>query len=84
MTKMLPPDLDAIAYNRLETCTVPNSQLFLKTLSKNEALNIMVLSAKNLLRKSKESCHDLILAKRWIASFYFHIFSAHILLEQML
>jgi len=39
IVKMLPPDLYAIVYDTLETCTVPNFQLFVKTLPTNATLN---------------------------------------------
>ena len=47
MVKMLPPDIDAIVYDILETCTVTDFQLFLKTMSTNASLNRMRLSATN-------------------------------------
>ena len=39
MVLMVPPDIDAIVLDILETCTVPDFQLFLKTLSTNATLN---------------------------------------------
>jgi hypothetical protein len=38
MVKMVPPDIDAIIYDILDTCTVPDFQLYLKTLITNASL----------------------------------------------
>ena len=68
MVKMLPPDIDAIVYDILETCTVTDFQLNLKTMSTNASLNRMRLSANDLLTNAEEHYRTLILAKRWDAS----------------
>jgi hypothetical protein len=67
MVSMLPPDIDAIVYDILDTCTVPDFQLFLKTLSANASLNGIKLSADDLLDKAESHYRTLILAKRWDA-----------------
>ena len=64
MVNMLPPDIDAIVYDILETCTVPDFQLFLKTLSANANLNGVILSSTTILDKAEEHYRFLILSKR--------------------
>ena len=65
---MLPPDIDAIVYDILDTCTVPDFQLFLKTLSANASLNGITLTAATLLDRAEAHYRMLIiLAKRWDA-----------------
>ena len=67
MVNMLPPDIDAIIYDILETCTVPDFQLFLKTLATTAILSRTPLSAADLLNKAKEHYRTLIFSKRWDA-----------------
>ncbi|KAI2489482.1 hypothetical protein MHU86_25099 [Fragilaria crotonensis] len=67
MVNMLPPDIDAIVYDILETCTVSDFQLFLKTLSTNASLNRVRLSVNDLLNNAEEHYRSLILSKRWDA-----------------
>lgn len=67
MVNMLPPDIDAIVYDILETCTVSDFQLFLKTLSTNASLNRVRLSVNDLLDNAEEHYRSLILSKRWDA-----------------
>lgn len=67
MVNMLPPDIDAIVYDILETCTVADFQLFLKTLSTTANLNKVPLSAIHLLDKAEEHYRALIISKRWDA-----------------
>jgi uncharacterized protein YfkK (UPF0435 family) len=67
MVKMLPPDIDAIVYDILETCTVPDFQLFLKTLSTTANINHVSLSANDLLDKAEEHYRTLVISKRWDA-----------------
>lgn len=67
MMNMLPPDIDAIVYDILETCTVSDFQLFLKTLSTNASLNRVRLSVNDLLDNAEEHYRLLILSKRWDA-----------------
>ena len=64
MVNMVPPDIDAIVYDVLETCTVVDFQLFLKTLSANASLNGITLTAANLLDKAEEHYRTLFLSKR--------------------
>ncbi|KAI2489169.1 hypothetical protein MHU86_25427 [Fragilaria crotonensis] len=64
---LVPPDIDAIVYNILETsCTVSDFQLFLKTLSTNASLNRVCLSVNDILEKAEEHYRSLILSKRWV------------------
>jgi hypothetical protein len=63
--RMLPPDINAIVFDILETCTVPNFQLFLKTLMANAILNGIELGHISLLGKAEEHYRTLILSKRW-------------------
>ena len=67
MVQMLPPDIDAIVVDILETCTVPDFLLFFKTLCANANLNGIKLTAEALLVKSEEHYRVLILSKRWDA-----------------
>ena len=67
MVQMLPPDIDAMVVDILETCTVPDFQLFFKTLCANASLNGMHLSVEIMLTKAEEHYRFLILAKRWDA-----------------
>jgi hypothetical protein len=67
MVSMLPPDIDAIVYDILDTCTVPDFQLFLKTPSANARLNGIPLTAATLLDRAEAHYRTLILAKRWDA-----------------
>jgi hypothetical protein len=67
MVSMLPPDIDVIVYNILDTSTVLDFQLFLKTLSANASLNGFKFTAATLLNKAKEHYQTLILSKRWDA-----------------
>jgi hypothetical protein len=65
---MMPPDLYAIVYDILETCTVPDFRLFLKTLTTNASLNGMNLTVEELLGKSEEQYRLLILSRKWNSS----------------
>ena len=65
MVNMIPPDAYAIVYDILETCTVPDFLLYLKTLSTNAALNQTKLSIEELLQKAEEMFRILILSKKW-------------------
>lgn len=67
MVKMVPPDIDAIVLDILETCTVPDFQLFLKTLATNAALNGIKLSYVTLLDKAETHYRTLIVSKKWDA-----------------
>ena len=67
MVQMLPPDIDAMVVDILETCTVPDFQLFFKTLCANASLNNIKLSVEVMLSKAEEQYRFLILAKRWDA-----------------
>jgi hypothetical protein len=67
MVQMLPPDIDAMVVDILETCTVPDFQLFFKTLCANASLNNMQLSVESMLARAEEHYRFLILAKRWDA-----------------
>ena len=67
MVQMLPPDIDAMVVDILETCTVPDFQLFFKTLCANASLNGIQLSVETMLTKAEEHYRFLILAKRWDA-----------------
>ncbi len=53
MIKMVPPDIDAIVYDILETCTVPDFQLYLKTLVTNASLNNLSLPYTSLREKAE-------------------------------
>ena len=67
MVSMWPPDIDAIVYDVLDTCTVPDFQLFLKTLSANASLNGVKLTAHDPLDKAESHYRTLVLSKRWDA-----------------
>jgi hypothetical protein len=68
MVNMVPPDIDAIVLDILETCTVPDFQLFLKTLATNAALNGIKLSYVILLDKAETHYRTLIVSKKWDAA----------------
>ena len=68
MVKMVPPDIDAIVLDILETCTVSDFQLFLKTLATNAALNGIKLSYVTLLDKAETHYRTLIVSKKWDAA----------------
>ena len=68
MVNMVPPDIDAVVYDILETCTVPDFQLYLKTLITNAALNDLKLSHKTLLEKAENHYRTLIISKKWDAA----------------
>jgi uncharacterized protein YfkK (UPF0435 family) len=68
MINMTPPDLYAIVYEILESCTVPDFRLFLKTYTTNAALNQTTLTTEELLNKSEEQYRLLILSKKWNAT----------------
>ena len=65
MVNMVPPDIDAIVYDILETCTVPDFQLYLKTLSTNASLNNLKLTHNILLEKAEAHYRTLIIARKW-------------------
>jgi hypothetical protein len=67
MISMTPPDAFIIVYNILETCTVPDFLLFLKTLTTNAMLNKTRLNVEELLLQAEDYCRTLILTKRWDA-----------------
>jgi hypothetical protein len=52
---MVPPDIDTIVLDILETCTVPDFALFLKTLSTNASLNRVTLTHTELLERRTEN-----------------------------
>ena len=64
MVQMLPPDIDVMVVDILETCTVPDFQLFFKTLCANASLNGIKLSVEVMLTKAEEHYRFLILSKR--------------------
>ena len=68
MVNMTPPDIFAITYNILETCTVPDFLLFLKTLTTNAMLNKHKLQVEDLLLQAEDYYRSLIIAKRWNAT----------------
>jgi hypothetical protein len=68
MVNMIPPDIDAIVYDVLETCTVPNFQLYLKTLVTNASLMNIRISHDMLLEKAEAHYRTLIISKKWDAS----------------
>ena len=68
MINMVPPDIDAIVYDILETCTVPDFQLYLKTMATNASLNDLQLSHTTLLEKAENHYRTLIISKRWDAA----------------
>ena len=65
MVQMVPPDVDAIVHEILETCTVPDFQLYLKTLTTNANLNNLKLSYVTLLEKAETYYRTLIISKKW-------------------
>jgi hypothetical protein len=65
MVNMTPPDLYAIVYEILESCTVPDFRLFLNTFTTNATLNQTVITTEELLNKSEEQYRLLILSKKW-------------------
>ena len=67
MVRMVPPDIDAIVLDILETCTVPDFALFLKTLSTNASLNGMTLTHTDLLDKCENHYRTLVITKKWDA-----------------
>jgi hypothetical protein len=68
IVQMVPPDIYAIVYDILETCTVPDFSLFLKTYATNATLNGIQPSVEELLIKAEEHYRTLILSKRWNVS----------------
>jgi hypothetical protein len=68
--RMLPSDITAIAFDVFETCTVPDFQLFLKTILTNSTLNGLELDFVSHLNKAEEHYRTLILSKRWDAVGY--------------
>ena len=60
MIKMLPPDIYTIIYDILETCSVPDFRLFLKTYRTNSKLNGIEISVEELLGKTEEQYRILI------------------------
>ncbi|KAI2510175.1 hypothetical protein MHU86_4207 [Fragilaria crotonensis] len=67
MVSMVPPDIDAIVLEILETCTVPDFQLFLKTLVTNASLNQKTLTHIDLLLAAENHYRTLIVCKKWDA-----------------
>jgi hypothetical protein len=67
MVRMVPPDIDAIVLDILESCTVPDFALFLKTLSTNASLNGLMLTHTDLLEKAENHYRALIITKKWDA-----------------
>jgi hypothetical protein len=67
VVSILPPNIDAIVNDILETYTVADFQLFLKTLSTTASLNRVHVSASDLLDKAEDHYCALILSKRWDA-----------------
>ena len=65
MVNMSPPDTASIVYDILETCTVPDFLLFLKTMTTNASLNRSTISTEDLLQKAEEQYRILILTKKW-------------------
>ena len=68
MVNMLPPDIDAIVLDILETCTVSDFQMYLKTLAANASLNGIKLTSSTLLDRSEHHYRTLILSKKWDAA----------------
>ncbi len=64
---MVPPDIDAIVLDIMETCTVPDFALFLKTLSTNASLNGMTLTYTELLERTENRFRTLVITKKWDA-----------------
>ncbi|KAI2499876.1 hypothetical protein MHU86_14614 [Fragilaria crotonensis] len=67
MVKMVPPDIDAIVLDILETCTVPDFALYLKTLSTNASLNGVILTYVELLERTENHYRTLVITKKWDA-----------------
>ena len=67
MVRMVPPDIDAIVLDILESCTVPDFALSLKTLSTNASLNGLMLTHTDLLEKAENHYRTLIITKKWDA-----------------
>jgi hypothetical protein len=67
MVNMTRPDIDYIVYGIMQTCTVPNFILFLKTLETTASLNKVRINANDTLNKCKEQYHILLIMKRWDA-----------------
>ena len=65
MIKMLPPDINTIIYDTLETCSVPDFRLFLETYHTNSKLNGTEISVEELLGKTEEQYRILILSMKW-------------------
>ena len=65
---MLPSDINVIAFDVLETSTVPIFQLFLKTIMTNNNLNGLELDYVSHLNKAEEHYRTLILSKMWDAA----------------
>jgi hypothetical protein len=58
------PDFSTIVYEILETCTISDFRLFLKTFATNASLNdIMIISIEELLTNTKRSVSDPYLVK---------------------
>jgi hypothetical protein len=68
MIDMVPIDTDVIVYDILETCTVPDFQLYLKTMATNTSLNNLKLLHTTLLEKAENHYRSLIISKRWDAA----------------
>jgi hypothetical protein len=68
IVSMVPPDINAIVLDILTTSTVPDFQLFLKTLSTNNAdLNHIKITHVDLLDKAENHYRTLIITKMWDA-----------------
>jgi hypothetical protein len=67
MVNMKRPDINYIVYKIMQTCTVPNFILFLKTLEMTASLNKVRLNANDILNKCKEQYCILSIMKRWDA-----------------
>jgi hypothetical protein len=68
MVKMVPPDIDAIIYDILDTCTVPDFQLYLKTLITNASLMNLRVNHITLLEMAETQYRTLIISKKWDAA----------------
>jgi len=71
---MVPPDIDAIVHDILETCTVPDFQLYLKTLITNASLMNIRISHTALLEKAENQYRTLIISMLLIL-FFSNIFA---------
>jgi hypothetical protein len=67
MVNMKPPDIDYIVFDIMQTCTVPDFVLFLKTLETTASLNKVRLNADDILNKCEEQFRILSIMKRWDA-----------------